>query len=361
MDLLSKLVDWVPFLAAVALTIAALWGADMLLLRRSGLRAEKRLPRQMMMLALTLVAAVVIVVLIPTTESGLITDQTKGNLLSLLGLGITAVLTLSSTTLAGNGLAALMLRSTGSFHPGDFIRVNEHFGRVTERGLFHTEIQCEDRDLLSLPNMYLVTNPVRVVRSSGTIITAEVSLGYDTPHSELSPLLENAAERAGLAEPFVWIIELQDHAVVYRVCGFLEEIKTLISARSKLRASILDVLHDAGVEIVSPGFVYQRRTDTEQKVIAPSGDLWRQRRGGVIEDEETPEDLVFDKAEEAGKQAETDFRVSEIREELEELRKRRKQRDEGEAEEIDRQVAALEAELELLSAESDPDAETTSA
>ena len=44
------------------------------------------------------------------------------------------------------------------------------FGRVTERGLFHTEIQTEDRDLVTLPNLYLVTNPVKVVRTFLTVL-----------------------------------------------------------------------------------------------------------------------------------------------------------------------------------------------
>ena len=32
----------------------------------------------------------------------------------------------------------------GGFHPGDFIRIGEQFGRVTEKGLLHTEIQSEE-------------------------------------------------------------------------------------------------------------------------------------------------------------------------------------------------------------------------
>ena len=51
---------------------------------------------------------------------------------------------------------------------GDFISAGDQFGRVTERGLFHTEIQTETRDLTTVPNLFLVTHPVTTVRSSGT-------------------------------------------------------------------------------------------------------------------------------------------------------------------------------------------------
>ena len=65
----------------------------------------------------------------------------KGHITNLLGIVISAVLALSSATLIGNGLAGIMLRIINSYKPGDFIKINEHFGRVTERGLFHTEMQ----------------------------------------------------------------------------------------------------------------------------------------------------------------------------------------------------------------------------
>ena len=122
-----------------------------------------------------------------------------------------------------------MLRSVGSFHPGDFIRVGENFGRVTEKGLVHTEIQSEDRDLITLPNLYLMNQPVGVIRTSGTLISAEVTLGYDVHRLRVRDLLKSAAEAAELSGPFVQILELGDHAIRYRVYGFLEDVANLVT------------------------------------------------------------------------------------------------------------------------------------
>ena len=52
-----------------------------------------------------------------------------------------------------------MLRTVRNFRAGDFIRVNDQFGRVTDRGLFHVEIQTADSDLITLPNLYLAAEP----------------------------------------------------------------------------------------------------------------------------------------------------------------------------------------------------------
>ena len=80
------------------------------------------------------------------------TDSTRGQIITLMGLVITGVIALSSTSFVANIMAGLMLQVVKSFKPGDFVRVGEYFGRVTERGLFHVEIQTEDRDLTTLPN-----------------------------------------------------------------------------------------------------------------------------------------------------------------------------------------------------------------
>lgn len=199
----------------------------------------------------------------------------------------------SSTTIVSNLMAGLMLHMTKPFRTGDFIRVGDHFGRVAERGLFDTEIQTEQRELVSLANTYLITHPLTVVRSSGTIISANLSLGYDVHHSRIKNLLLTAALESGLEEPFVQVIELGDYSITYRISGLLINIKSMITARSNLHKSILDTLHGDGVEIVSPSFMNQRRL-AENKLIVPAS---------IIEvpsgHESNPEDILFDKAEQA--------------------------------------------------------------
>jgi small conductance mechanosensitive channel len=242
-------------------------------------------------LVISFIALILIIIVFP------INDTLRGQLIGLIGILLTAAIALSSTTFMGNIMAGLMLRAVGNFRPGDFIRVGDHFGRVSERGLFHIEIQTEDRDLTTLPNLYLVANPVKVIRSSGTFISAEVSLGYDVPYSRVKEVLMQAAEAAELKDPFVLILKLGDFSIRYRVSGLLEEVKHTLSTRSRLREMMLDKLHEAGIEIVSPTFMNTRALG-EEKVFIPEPAKLK------IEVEESqkeskPEMLVFDKAEEA--------------------------------------------------------------
>lgn len=242
---------------------------------------------QLIMLALTLAGVLAVVVALP------VGDALRGQLLSLIGILLSAAIALSSTTFIGNIMAGVMLKVMRNARPGDFITVEALTGRITEMDLLHTEIQTEFRDLVTVPNLYMVTKPMRVVRASGTIITAEVSLGYEVSHQRAAKLLRKATEQAGLSEGFVHVRELGDFSVTYRVAGLLVDVKSLISARSALRECMLDALHEAGVEIVSPNFMNTRALQPGEPVIP-------ERERVVVSEERTnAEAIAFDKAEDA--------------------------------------------------------------
>jgi len=92
--------------------------------------------------------------------------------LTRLDLLLSILVAFSSTTIVANFTAGMMLRLTKSFRTSDFIRQsNDYFGRVSERGLFDTEIQTKHRGLIALPNTYLIANLLKTERASGTILS----------------------------------------------------------------------------------------------------------------------------------------------------------------------------------------------
>jgi small-conductance mechanosensitive channel len=292
----ATLLAWlVPIGATVLITAGIFWTAR----RAIPDEPATRVIRQLASIAVIALAIVALILALP------LDSNTTGQLLSLFGLVVTAVIALSSTTFVSNAMAGLMLRSVGGFHPGDFIRVGEQFGRVTEKGLLHTEIQSEDRDLVTLPNLFIMTQPVRVVRSSGTLVSADVSLGYDVHRHRIRDLLKQAATEAQLADPFVQITALGDFSVTYRVYGFLEDVGNLVTKRTELRGKMLDALHGDGIEIVSPNYMNQRQLAAGRQVIPPPPP--------AEADEDThAEELMFDKAELAA-------RISHLRAKRDEL------------------------------------------
>lgn len=242
-----------------------------------------------------------------------ISSSTRSDLMTLLGIITSAAIALSSTTFVGNAMAGFLLRIVRNFKSGDFVQVGEYFGRVSEEGIFHTELQTEESNLTTLPNLYLVTQPVTVIRQSGTIISATVSLGYDVPHPVVERVLKAAAEDAGLKDAYVQVVELGDYSVTYRCAGLLETVKRLLAAKSHLRAKMIDHLHENGVEIVSPAFMNQRRIDPARPVIPCPVSAKASSEPEVAEGPD--ENVVFDKAERAALLAELRGRVTTLVEE----------------------------------------------
>jgi len=257
-----------------------------LLVRHAELGSEARLPRQLILFFLTLVTLVLLIVSVPLTEG------TRNQILGLLGIVVSGVLALSSTSFVTNFMAAVMLRVTRPFKVGDFITVGEHFGKVSERGLFDTEIQTENRELIAIPNATFINQAVTVARSSGVIVSTNISLGYDLAYSRIEPLMLEAASAAGLSDPYVHITELGDYSINYRVCGLLADVEGILTARSELNRQLLRHLHSADIEIVSPSVTRHINQDESTRILPEKEFIEPRSRSAKAEE------IVFDKARE---------------------------------------------------------------
>lgn len=235
-----------------------------------------------------MIAILFVILLLPLSH------EMRDQLLRFYGIIISATIALSSTTLVGNMMAGVMLRVIGNCKPGNYITVGDYFGRISEMDLLHTEIQTEERDLTTLPNLYLVTNPVRVMRTSGTLLSVDVSLGYDVSRQIVEQLLITAATDAGLEKPYVQIRQLGDFSVSYQVSALLKDVNRLLEKRRELRARTMDALHSEGIEIVSPTFMNTRAVDKKKPFIS---DVPRESANET--NETSPDSLAFDKAEKA--------------------------------------------------------------
>ncbi len=336
----DEIVDVLRVAAALAGTGAAWWVVHWLTTRTEERRRELETRRQLLQVAVVLVGLVAIVLALP------VSGQVEGAMLGALGVAVAAMIGLSSTTIVGNALAGLMLRSVGNFKVNDWVRVDGHFGKVTYRRLLATEIQTEDRDLTTLPNLFLATHPVRVVRQSGTIVSTTVSIGYDVHRLRLEPMFADAALDAGLTDPFTYVMELGNHAVTYRVAGFLKPVDNLLTVRSALREAIFDRLCDAEIEIVSPDFMNQRRLDPSVPVVArrPAGPA-------PVEAAQEPEEIMFDKAEAAAAIQELHAELEAAQTRLSELEPLRKAATEDQWVALDADIVEAQARIEALTEE----------
>ena len=109
-----------PLAATIAVVVIVIFAARAIVERRRSLGLGRQLGQQLVMVSLTFVGLIAIIVSLP------LRDATKGQLLTLIGLLVTAAIALSSTTFVGNAMAGIMLRAVRNFRTGDFVRVEEH-------------------------------------------------------------------------------------------------------------------------------------------------------------------------------------------------------------------------------------------
>jgi small conductance mechanosensitive channel len=286
--MLDRLLSLVGTVGAVGGSIVVIFIGRLILNRAVSDKRTVPYHRQFLTLIVSLVGLFLAIALLPLEAT------IRAQILSVLGIVLSAVIALSSTTLVGNAMAGIMLRLMKTYRAGDFVRFDDTLGRITDISLFHTEIQKVTRDLVAVPNSLLVSKAVHITRRDGTFVNAQVSIGYSEHHAAVEAALKEAAEQCELSEPFVLVDELLDHAVHYRVYALLAESHELISKTSQLRASILDVLHARGIEVVSPGIVNRREYPIDHHFVPPP-----QRVPETGDEQSDIEGIVFDRAEQA--------------------------------------------------------------
>ncbi|WP_420832952.1 mechanosensitive ion channel family protein [Pseudomonas kermanshahensis] len=188
------------------------------------------------------------------------TDAFKG-LSVLLGL----MISLGASSVVGQAAAGLILTYSRTLKAGEYVRVGDNEGTVTEVGMFNTTIRTGLGEVLTLPNSMITgavtRNYSRAVQGQGYIVDTVVTIGYDTPWRQVEAMLVAAAERTeGILEkpkPQVFQTGLSDFYPEYRLVAQAvpSEPRPRAELLSLLHANIQDVFNEHGVQIMSPHYL----------------------------------------------------------------------------------------------------------
>jgi small-conductance mechanosensitive channel len=201
------------------------------------------------------------------------TEAFKG-LSVLVGL----MVSLGASSLVGQAASGLILMYTRTMRPGEYVQVASNEGTVVELGLFTTRIRTGQGEELTFPNSLILGNVSRnysrAVKGAGFVISATVTIGYDTPWRQVHAMLEEAARRTqGVVsdpKPQVFQTALSDFYPEYRlVCQAVpSEPSPRAKMMSALHGNIQDVFNEYGVQIMSPHYLGDPATE---KVVPVEG------------------------------------------------------------------------------------------
>lgn len=180
---------------------------------------------------------------------------------------VALLISLSSTSAAGNFVAGVVMTFMRPFRVGDRIRAAGTEGKVIELSMMVTRILTAKNEYVTIPNLNVlqgsITNFTRIGGHRGVGVSVEVTIGYDVPQKTVERLLTQAAAKCvniePNPEPFVLQQNLGDFSIAYELIAFTKQIQLLPRVRSDLIACVIEEFASERVEILSP--MYQANRD----------------------------------------------------------------------------------------------------
>jgi len=196
------------------------------------------------------------------------TEAFKG-LSVLVGL----MLSIGGAGVVGQAASGLIMIYSRVLREGEYVKVGEIEGLVTEVGIFSTKLRTPSGEEVNVPNAMIgsstTVNSSRLTEGKGLVVHTSVTIGYNTPWRQVHALLMRAAEStAGLRSvprPFVSQSELSDFYIEYQLCAQIDRPEIRRITMTALHANIQDVFNEFGVQIMSPHY----ENDPLEKVWVP--------------------------------------------------------------------------------------------
>lgn len=175
------------------------------------------------------------------------------------------MLSLGSAGLVNQVMSGLVVVYARAFRPGEYVRVGDVEGVVSEVGLLSTKVVTPRKEEVTLPNAVMITqattNYSRLADRDGGMLTTSVTIGYDAPWRQVHALLCQAAEATASVRrdppPRVLQRNLQDFYIEYVLLVHVDRPELRLLVLSDLHANIQDAFNAAGVQIMSPHYVAQ--------------------------------------------------------------------------------------------------------
>jgi small-conductance mechanosensitive channel len=203
------------------------------------------------------------------------TDAFKG-----VSVFVGLMVSLGSAGLVNQVMSGLVVVYSRALKPGEFVRVGDDLGTVSEIGTLSTKILTRKREEITIPNAVLVgsktVNYSRHAAGDGAVVATTLTIGYDAPWRLVQALLLQAAARTtGVRkEPAPRVLQkaLSDFYIQYDLIINIDRPEERSPILSELHTHILDAFNEHSVQIMSPHFESQ----PHEKVFVPRSQWFRQ-------------------------------------------------------------------------------------
>jgi small-conductance mechanosensitive channel len=170
------------------------------------------------------------------------------------------LISIGSSSAVSNIIAGLVITYMRPFKIGDWIKVKEVVGYVTEKNLLVTRLRTIHNEDITLPNSTILashtTNFSSTCAEKGLVIHISISISYQEDWHKIHELLLQAASITPDIDmdpsPFVFQKKLDDFSVIYELNAYTRKPELMYYTESALYGNILDIFKAAGIVIMTP-------------------------------------------------------------------------------------------------------------
>lgn len=187
---------------------------------------------------------------------------------------LTGIIAFSMQETLGNILGGLALQLDNSIGIGDWIKIDDIRGRVTEVQWRHTSVLTNNGEKVVIPNSVLMKSKVDVISSSDLPLWrrwVNFSLHNDVPPQRVISAIEKAISQADIPHvadspaPQCIVTDYHDGSVFYAVRYWLENPAFDDATDSNVRIHVFVALQREGYELARPCLDVDLATESAEK------------------------------------------------------------------------------------------------
>lgn len=176
---------------------------------------------------------------------------------------VTAVLAFSMQETLGNVLGGILLQLDHSVRIGDWVKIDDSSGRVTEIGWRHTAVETRNRETVLVPNGWLMKNRFTVIGSRQDARPVwrrwiRLDVEWTASPTQVCAVLENAVLKAAIPHvalepaPNAVLMEIHARHGGYALRYWLDDFGPDDTTDSLVRAHLLAALQRHGMKLSAP-------------------------------------------------------------------------------------------------------------
>ncbi|MEQ9062869.1 MAG: mechanosensitive ion channel family protein [Vicingaceae bacterium] len=176
------------------------------------------------------------------------------------------LISLGSSSAISNIIAGLVITYMRPFKIGDRVKIGEVVGDVIEKTMLVTRVKTIKNEDITIPNASILSghtiNYSTIAKEEGLILHTTITIGYDVHWQKVRDCMMKAADMTSHLlkdpKPFVLQTSLDDFYVSYQINAYTRDSSKSAVIYSELHSNILDIFHQAGIEIMSPHYRAER-------------------------------------------------------------------------------------------------------